>query len=148
MCSVKSDFLMRRNFLYRFRRVHWFLLFRGFAMQLQLYGKKIWVYRSAIDFRRSIDGLSSLISSELKQNPKEGVYLFYNRHRDKIKGLSWHKNGFVLFYKRMESGRFSMHFNKISGVMEVNVDEFGWLLAGLEWQKMRGWKELSYDKFS
>ena len=81
-------------------------------MQLQLYGKKIWVYRSAIDFRRSIDGLSSLITSELKQNPKEGVYLFYNRYRDKIKGLSWHKNGFVLFYKRIESGRFSMHFNR------------------------------------
>jgi transposase len=117
-------------------------------MQLQLFGKKIWVYRGAIDFRCSIDGLSSLITRELKQNPKEGVYLFYNRHRDKIKGLSWHKNGFFLFYKRMESGRFSMNFNKASGVMEVNVDEFGWLLAGLEWQKMSGWKELSYDKFS
>lgn len=117
-------------------------------MQLQLHGKKIWVYRSAIDFRSSIDGLSALISTELKQNPKEGVYLFYNRARDKIKGLSWHKNGFVLFYKRMESGRFSMHFNKTTGVMEVHGDEFTWLLAGLEWQKMRDWKELSYEKFS
>ena len=117
-------------------------------MQLELYGKTLWVYRRSVDFRSSIDGLSSLISGELRQNPKEGVYLFYNRHRDKIKGLSWHKNGFVLFYKRMESGRFSMGFNKETGVMQVHSDEFAWLLAGLEWQKMRSWKELSYDTFS
>jgi len=117
-------------------------------MQLQLYGKKIWVYRSAVDFRRSIDGLSHMVVSEIKQNPKDGIYLFFNRGHDKIKCLSWHKNGFVLFYKRLETGRFRMDFNKATGAIEVNADEFGWLLAGLEWQKMKDWKELSYDKFS
>ena len=40
-------------------------------MQLQLYGKKIWFYRQPIDFRCAIDGLVGLISSELKQKPKE-----------------------------------------------------------------------------
>lgn len=117
-------------------------------MQLQLYGKKIWLYRSAIDFRCSIDGISHLVVSELKQDPREGVYLFFNRGRDKIKGLSWHKNGFVLFYKRLETGRFYMNFNKETGAIEVQTDEFGWLLAGLEWQKMKSWRELNYDKFS
>ena len=101
-------------------------------MQMQLYGKKIWLYRSVIDFRCAIDGLSYLITAELKQNPREGVYLFFNRRRDKIKGLSWHKNGFVLFYKRLEKGRFHMNFNKETGAIEVGADEFGWLLAGLE----------------
>ncbi len=117
-------------------------------MQLQLYGKRIWLYRNAIDFRCSIDGLSQLVISELKQNPRDGIYLFFNRSRDKIKGLSWHKNGFVLFYKRLETGRFQINFNKEAGVIEVKMDEFGWLFAGLEWQKMKSWRELSYDKFS
>jgi transposase len=117
-------------------------------MQLQLYGKKIWLYRSAIDFRCSIDGLNHLITNDLKQNPREGIYLFFNRSRDKIKGLSWHKNGFVLFYKRLEIGRFRINFNKETGAIEVQMDEFAWLLAGLEWQKMRSWRELNYDKFS
>ena len=93
-------------------------------------------------------GLSHLITNTLKQNPQEGIYLFFNRGRDKIKGLSWHKNGFVLFYKRLETGRFYMNFNKETGVIEVQMDEFGWLLAGLEWQKMKSWQELNYDKFS
>ena len=117
-------------------------------MQLQLYGKQIWIYRQKVDFRCSIDGLTFLVVNELKQNPKDGVYLFFNRTHDKIKGLSWHKNGFILFYKRLEVGRFQMNFNKTIGAIEVNLDEFGWLLAGLEWQTMKNWKELNYDQFS
>jgi transposase len=117
-------------------------------MQLQLYGKKIWLYRNVIDFRCSIDGLCHLVVSELKQLPKEGVYVFLNRGRDKLKCLSWHKNGFVLCYKRLEKGRFSLDLNAQNGVIEITTDEMSWLLAGLEWHKMRQWKELSYDKFS
>jgi transposase len=60
-----------------------------------------------VDFRRSIDGLSALVMTEMKGNPKESIYLFINRGRDKIKCLFWHKNGFVLFYKRLEKGKFS-----------------------------------------
>ena len=117
-------------------------------MQLQLYGKKIWLYRSAIDFRCGIDGLSNLVVNQMQQNPHEGIYLFFNRGRDKIKGLSWHKNGFVIFCKRLEIGRFHLNFNKETGVIEVQTDEFSWLLAGLEWHKMKSWRELNYDKFS
>jgi transposase len=116
-------------------------------MQLQLYGKQIWIFRSPVDFRKSIDGLSSYVH-EMQGNPHEGIFLFFNRGRDKVKCLSWHKNGFVLFYKRLEVGRFDMEFNQTTGVVEVNSDELGWLLAGLEWRKMREWKELNYEKFS
>jgi transposase len=117
-------------------------------MQLQLYGKKIFLYRQPIDFRCSIDGLSSLVVGKLHQNPQDALYLFYNRTRDKIKCLSWHKNGFILLYKRLEQGRFSFLHNPSNGAMELGMNELSWLLAGLEWQKMRDWRELDYDKFS
>jgi transposase len=117
-------------------------------MQLQLYGKAIWLYRQPIDFRCSIDGLVELIKSRLHRSPQDGIYLFYNRHKDKIKCLSWHKNGFILLYKRLEKDRFYFRQTKTNGVMEVNRDELGWLLAGLEWQTMRDWRELNYEKFS
>jgi transposase len=117
-------------------------------MQLQLFGHKIWLFHKPIDFRASIDGLSGLIVGDLKQNPQKGIYVFYNRGRDKVKLLSWHKTGFVLVYKRLEQGRFSVELNKETGAREMNTDELGWLLAGLEWNKMRDWRELSYDKFN
>ena len=75
-------------------------------MQLQLYGKKIWVFRQSIDFRSSIDGLSALVVNSIKQNPQNGIYLFYNKGKDKVKCLSWHKNGFILVYKTAEMAGF------------------------------------------
>lgn len=117
-------------------------------MQLQLYGKKIWIYQKPMDFRKSINGLTSFIFEELKQNPQGSIFLFYNKARDKIKCLSYHKNGFILVYKQLEQGKFCFAFNKETGVSEMGIEELGWLLAGLEWQKMRNWRELSYNKFS
>lgn len=116
-------------------------------MQLQLYGKKIWLYREVIDFRCGIDGLSHIVVNTMKQSVTEGVFLFINRKRDKIKCLSWHKNGFILLYKRLEKGLFSVT-RQGSQAVELNVHEMSWLLAGLEWDKMRDWHELNYDKFS
>ena len=117
-------------------------------MQLQLYGKQIWLFKKPIDFRMGLDGLSNLVKNETSCNPQEGIYLFYNRNKDKVKCLSWHKNGFILLYKRLEHGRFCFSFNIATGVSEINAHEVSWLLAGLEWQKMRNWKELNYEKFS
>ncbi len=117
-------------------------------MQLQLHGKKIFLYQQPIDFRSSIDGLVSLITRELQQKPQDDIYLFYNRGKDKIKCLSWHKNGFILLYKRLERGSFCFIHNPKNHKMEMTMDELGWLLAGLEWQKMRNWRELNYEKFS
>jgi hypothetical protein len=117
-------------------------------MQLQLYGKNIWVFRKSVDFRCSIDGLSALIATDIKHNPQVGIYLFFNRGKDRIKVLSWHRNGFVLIYKRLEHGKFSFAFKQEQGVIEIDINTLGWLLAGLDWQKMCNWRELSYDKFT
>ena len=116
-------------------------------MHLQLYGKKIWVFRKPIDFRRSIDGLVNFITQDLQLNPQEGIYLFYSKSKNKIKCLSWHKNGFVLIYKRLEKGKFFLGCNETGGI-EIDEISLTWLMAGLEWQKMRQWKELNFDKFS
>jgi transposase len=117
-------------------------------MQVQLYGKKIWLYRQSIDFRSSIDGLINMVMMRLKQKPQDAIYIFYNRKQDKIKCLSWHRNGYLLFYKRLEKGRFNFQHDSKGSSMEVSVEELSWLLAGLEWEKMRDWRELNYDKFS
>lgn len=117
-------------------------------MQLQLYGKQIWVYKKAVDFRSAIDGLCSLVKNQLNLNPQDGIYLFYNRHHDKIKCLSYHKNGFVLLYKRLDKDKFKFKFSQEQGVAELDAKALSWLLAGLEWQQMRQWQELDYSKFS
>ena len=117
-------------------------------MHLKLYGDKLWLYRQPIDFRCSIDGLLGIIMTKLKQKPDEGLYIFYNRGKDKLKCLSWHRNGYLLFYKRLEVGRFCFQTYLENQVMEISIEELSWLLAGLQWEKMRDWQELRFDRFS
>jgi transposase len=62
--------------------------------------------------RKSIDGLSGLVSSELCRNPTSGeVFVFLNRRRTHIKLLHWEPGGFVVYFKRLESGTFPLPKN-------------------------------------
>ena len=116
-------------------------------MQLKLSSPKVWFYNEAVDFRKSIDGLSELVHTRLVKNPCEGIYVFHNRGKDKIKILAWHGNGFVLLYKRLERGRFAMPYESEASSITLNEKQLSWLLAGLDWDHMSHWNELEFDEF-
>jgi len=62
---------------------------------------------SPIDFRKSIDALAMLVSSELHADPLSGtMYVFFNPGLDKVKVLHYDRHGFWLCYKRLARGRF------------------------------------------
>lgn len=66
------------------------------------------LYRGACDMRKSFDGLSGLVRSELGRDPTNGeVFVFLNRRRTHLKLLHWEAGGFVLYYKRLEKGTFT-----------------------------------------
>ena len=117
-------------------------------MQLSLADCPIGVATQPVDFRCSIDGLCAVVVQVLKAEPTQGLYIFYNRQRDKIKALLWHKNGFMLIYKRLEQGHFAFQFSQKNTLLTLTIREFSWLLAGLDWQRMSQWKELDFDTFS
>jgi len=55
--------------------------------------------------RKSFDGLSGIVQSQLNRNPTSGeVFIFVNRRRNRVKLLKWEQGGFILYYKRLESG--------------------------------------------
>jgi len=59
--------------------------------------------------RKSFDSLCGLIQSNAGRNPTGGeVYIFINRYRNRIKLLHWENGGFVLYYKRLESGTLEL----------------------------------------
>ena len=68
-----------------------------------------YLYRVPTDMRKSFDGLSGLVQSQLYRNPTSGeVFIFINRRRNKVKLLRWEHGGFILYYKRLESGTFEL----------------------------------------
>jgi len=63
--------------------------------------------------RKSFDGLCGLVISGMQRQPTSGeVFVFLNRDRTHIKLLHWERGGFVLYYKRLERGTFSVHSGK------------------------------------
>jgi len=66
------------------------------------------LYRGVCDMRKSFNGLSGLVRSELGRDPTSGeVFVFLNRRRTLLKLLHWEPGGFVLYYKRLEEGTFT-----------------------------------------
>ncbi len=67
------------------------------------------LYREPCDMRKSFDGLCGLVRSELDKDPMNGeVFIFINKRRSMFKLLHWESGGFVLYYKRLERGTFSV----------------------------------------
>ena len=68
-----------------------------------------YLYGPATDMRKGFDGLSGIVRNEMGSNPLSGdVYIFINRGRNRMKLLVWESGGFVLYYKRLERGRFEL----------------------------------------
>ena len=69
---------------------------------------RIYFYRAPCDMRKSFDGLCGLIRSELGADPLSGsLFIFVNRRRNMIKCLYWDRDGFAIWYKRLEKGCFN-----------------------------------------
>lgn len=84
------------------------------------------------DMRKSINGLSIIVSDILDQDPFSGhIFAFCNRARKILKVLYWDKNGFCLWQKRLDKGKFIWPLSE-SDQNKISSQQFRWLLDGLE----------------
>ena len=106
---------------------------------------EVFLYREAIDFRKSIDGLAAIVELELGFNLFSGsLFVFTNRHRNKMKILYWNKSGFCLWYKRLEKERFAW-MKGGSGVSQgISIEDLRWLIDGLDIWISKPHKALKY----
>jgi len=107
----------------------------------------VYLYRRAIDFRKSTGGLSALVEQELGMNPfGAALYVFINRRRDKIKALYWHRNGFCPWYKRLELERFAWPAAEAGqATCTLSLRELEGLLEGFDLWAQKPHKALNYQ---
>ena len=94
---------------------------------------RVYLACGATDLRKSIDGLAALVRECFDLDPfSSSLFVFCNRQRDKIKILRWDHNGFWLYYRRLERGKFQWP-PKTGDRIPVAVDyrQLRWLLDGL-----------------
>lgn len=92
---------------------------------------KIYIACGKTDMRKSIDGLSALVSQNFKLDPFENaLFLFCGGKRDRMKALLWEGDGFLLLYKRLEGGVFQWP-RTTEDVREISSQQYRWLIEGL-----------------
>lgn len=96
-------------------------------------GGKIFISTQTIDMRKSINGLAAIVQNDFDLDLYEdAMFVFANRAKDKIKILYWDSEGFCLYYKRLERGRFRWPDNFREGkVNELSGNDLRRLLRGL-----------------
>ena len=91
------------------------------------------------DMRRSFDGLCATVVGVLEQEPTCGhLFVFRNRRGDLLKVLWWDRDGFAIFYKRLEQGAFRLPAAPPECArIELEARDFAMLLEGFELSNLR-----------
>jgi transposase len=93
---------------------------------------RVYLARGSTDLRKSIDGLAALVKEGFNLDPfSSSLFVFCNRGRDKLKILHWDHNGFWLYYRRLERGRFYWPADNCSDPLKISPRQLRWLLDGL-----------------
>lgn len=92
---------------------------------------KVYIACGRTDLRYSIDGLAMIIQTQFHLDPfDEGtLFLFCGTKSDRIKGLLWEGDGFLLLVKRLENGRYQWP-RTTKDLKEISQQQFEWLMHG------------------
>lgn len=107
---------------------------------------RVYLCIAPVDFRKAIQGLSLLVELSLQLNPFDTtLFVFINRGKDKIKILYWEKNGFCLWYKRLEKERFKWPEPSNQTTINLDGEQLNWLLDGFDLWKNKPHKSLHFS---
>ena len=101
---------------------------------------RVWLYRRPTDMRKSFDGLSALAKQVLDEDPLSGaVFAFVNRRRTQIKLLYFEDDGYCVWSKRLERGRFQVHWEGLQKV-PIDLGTLKLLIDGIDLDSVRRFK--------
>ena len=108
-------------------------------------GVDVYLVLGTTDMRKSINGLSFIVSEVLEEDLYSGnLFAFCNRTKRIIKILYWERNGFCVWYKKLDRDRFLWPKDQIE-VKQISNRQLSWLLDGLKLEQPHAYKQLSFS---
>jgi transposase len=109
----------------------------------------VYLHRAPVDMRKQIDGLVLLAKEVIQQDPTSGaLFGFINARRNKLKLLVWERNGFIIWYKRLERDKFHWPRRTDEAVVTLTGEQLNWLLDGYDVWRMKPHEALHFSVFS
>ena len=102
-------------------------------------GTRIWLAVEAADMRCGFDRLAERVRAVIGQDPlSDALFIFRSRRGDRLKVLTWDRDGFVLWYKRLEAGVFKLPRVKDGArSVELRASELAMILDGIDMTKLK-----------
>lgn len=117
-------------------------------MRISSPSQPVYLAAGPTDLRGSIEALALKVSHVFRLDPFSRAYfVFCNRAKNKLKILVWEHNGFWLYYKRLEKGRFYWPDTDRAPVL-LSGRELNWILDGLSLENAKGFQEETRHKMS
>ncbi len=100
---------------------------------------RIWLAVAPADMRCGFDRLAELAALVSGQDPLGGhLFLFRSRGGDRLKILYWDRDGYALWYKRLEEGTFKLpKVQPQQHSVELRASELAMLLDGIDLRSVR-----------
>ena len=105
----------------------------------QAQGGRIWLAAEATDMRCGFDRLAERVRAVIGQDPLTGHwFVFRSRRGDRLKILVWDRDGFLLWYKRLEAGVFKLpRVEAGARSVELRASELAMVLEGIDVSRLR-----------
>lgn len=105
---------------------------------------KIYFATQLVDLRKGITGLCAVVEQTLQSDPNTGqLFVFIGKSKNKIKILFWDNNGFAIYHKCLERGRFQIPvINEKRDKVEIEATQLAMLLDGIDLnaERLRRWQ--------
>ncbi len=100
---------------------------------------RIWLAAEATDMRCGFDRLAERVKAVIQEDPLSGhLFVFRSRRGERLKILTWDRDGYVLWYKRLETGVFKLPRPKDgSRSVELRASELAMILDGIDMTKLK-----------
>ncbi|WP_020610919.1 IS66 family insertion sequence element accessory protein TnpB [Sediminispirochaeta bajacaliforniensis] len=107
---------------------------------------QIYVRPGVTDMRKQVNGLSIITEEEMELAPGSGsLFLFCSRDRKLIKCIYWDRNGFCLWQKRLEKGKYPWPYTEVQA-REISQEQLKMLLDGIDFWHAH--QRLSYEEIA
>jgi transposase len=100
---------------------------------------RIWLAAEAANMRCGFDRLAERMRAVIGQEPLGGhLFVFRSRRGDRLKILVWDRDGFLLWYKRLETGVFKLPKAEAGArSVELRASELAMVLDGIDVSRLK-----------